>query len=449
MMNRKGFKYVPGFLLAGSVAAVALTNGGCSAVTTLEGAAQGCDEFPGSVGTLQLGGDAQAFVQAGADVVALANKMEGGVLTACEGIDADLMVTDTWTAMGPMAMGGSTDNEMTEACHQASVAISGILQGSAGAQADCSLSVSAGQCQVSASAEATCEGQCSASGSCTPPDVTVACQAGDLSGQCSAMCEANATCEGSATVEAQCQGSCEADCTGNCVPGTLPKVHCEGTCMGNCTGTCTAMGGTGMMVQSATCTGTCSGDCDAECDYTPGTPAHCEGTCQGTCNGNCKITATGGVSCSGMATCRGGCSVMVTAPQCEGQIKPAMCNASADCQASCSSHASLTATCTPPSAHLECSASASANVQTLVTTLSKNLPPIISAVQTQGPLAAQATANLATTGAAVVGDIGSASGKALACAEAAVSAAASASVSINVTVMASASVSGSCGGPMM
>jgi hypothetical protein len=88
-------------------------------------------------------------------------------------------------------------------------------------------------------------------------------------------------------------------------------------------------------------------------------------------------------------------------------------------------------------------------VQTLVTTLSKNLPPIISAVQTQGPLAAQATANLATTGAAVVGDIGSASGKALACAEAAVSAAASASVSINVTVMASASVSGSCGGPMM
>jgi len=69
-------------------------------------------------------------------------------------------------------------------------------------------------------------------------------------------------------------------------------------------------------------------------------------------------------------------------------------------------------------------------------------------VQTQGPLAVQATTNLATTGNAVVQDLGIASGKALACAGAAVSAAGSATVSINVTVTASASVSGSAGGPM-
>jgi hypothetical protein len=444
----KNFKYVSGLLLLGSVAAMAFANGGCSAVSTLVAATQGCDEFPGSVSTLQLGGDAQAFVQAGADVVNLANTMEGAVLTACENIDGALMVSDTWTAMGP-AMGGTTDKELTEACNQASLAISAILQGDAGAQVECSLSVSSGQCDVSATAEATCEGQCSASGSCTPPDITASCQAGDISGQCSGMCEASATCEGSATVDAQCQGSCEADCSGKCVPGTLPEVHCEGTCMGNCTGTCTATDNTATMVESAACAGTCSGECDQECDYTPGTPAHCEGTCEGTCNGNCKITAMGGISCGAMATCRGGCSVMVTAPQCEGQITPAMCNASANCQASCQSHATLTASCTPPKAQLECGASASASVQALAMTLATNLPPIISAVQTQGPLAAQAGASLATTGASVVADIGSASGKALACGDAAITAAASATVSINVTVTASASVSSSCGVPMM
>jgi hypothetical protein len=446
MTNRIGLKYVPGLLLGASVVAVALASGGCSAVTAIEQAAQGCNEFPGSVGTLMLGGDAQAFVQAGADVVTTANNMETAVLASCEGIDGDLQVTDTWTAMGP-TMGGTTNAELTEACNQASLAITAILQGDAGAQAECSLSVTSGQCQVSATAEASCEGQCSASGSCTPPDITAACQPGDISGQCSGMCEANATCEGSATVSAQCQGSCEADCAGSCTPGTLPTVHCEGTCMGMCTGTCTAMGGPGMMVDSAACAGTCSGQCNAECDYTPGTPAHCDGTCNGSCDGNCKITATGGVSCGAMATCRGACSVMVTAPTCEGQITPPACNASANCQASCESHASLTAACTPPTVQLECGASASGSLQTLVTTLSKNLPAIISAVQTQGPLALQATANLATTGSSVVQDLGSASGKALACAEAAATAGVSATASITVTVQASASVSTSAGGP--
>jgi hypothetical protein len=446
MTNGIGLKYVPGLLLGALVAAMALANGGCSAVATLAQAAQGCDEFPGSVSTLMLGGDAQAFVQAGADVVATANSMETAVLNACVGIDGDLMVTDTWTAMGP-AMGGTTDAEVTEACSQASMAITAILQGDAGAQAECSLSVTSGQCDVSATAEASCEGQCSASGSCTPPDITASCSPGDISGQCSGMCQASATCEGSATVSAMCQGSCEADCTGSCTPGTLPSVHCEGTCMGMCTGTCTAMGGTGMMVDSAACAGTCSGQCNAECDYTPGTPAHCDGTCNGSCNGNCKITATGGISCGAMATCRGGCSVMVTAPTCEGQITPAMCNASANCQASCESHASLTATCTPPTAQLECDAGASASVQALVTTLSTNLPPIITAVQTQGPLALQATANLAATGKSVAEDLGSVGGKAIACSGVALSAAASATVSINVSVQASASVSASAGGP--
>jgi hypothetical protein len=148
-----------------------------------------------------------------------------------------------------------------------------------------------------------------------------------------------------------------------------------------------------------------------------------------------------------MATCRGKCSVAVTAPKCEGQLTPAMCNASANCQASCKSHASLTAACTPPAAQLECGASASSSLQKLAATLKTNLPAIISAVETQGPLAVQATASLATSGQAVINDAGNESAQALACARVAFNAATSATASINVSVMASASVSASAGGP--
>ena len=45
MMQRKGLKFVPGLLLAGAVGAMALGNGGCSAVSNAAQAAQGCDEF--------------------------------------------------------------------------------------------------------------------------------------------------------------------------------------------------------------------------------------------------------------------------------------------------------------------------------------------------------------------------------------------------------------------
>lgn len=178
---------------------------------------------------------------------------------------------------------------------------------------------------------------------------------------------------------------------------------------------------------------------------TPGTPAHCNGTCNGTCNGNCKITATGGVSCGAMATCKGGCSVMVTAPTCEGAVTPAMCSSNVNCQGSCSSSANLQASCTPPTVTLQCSASASAGITAVVSTVQKNFPVLIQAAQTQGPIFATAAENLVKIGGSVAGDITSQSGQAIACAAVAAKAAATASVSVSVSVKASASVSGSAG----
>jgi hypothetical protein len=117
----------------------------------------------------------------------------------------------------------------------------------------------------------------------------------------------------------------------------------------------------------------------------------------------------------------------------------------ANCQASCSSDAELTATCTPPTVSLEVVGTASSDLTMLVTTIQTNLPAIIEVFKTQGSLVADGATNLVSTGSAVVSEVTSLGGKALACATVAAQASASASVSVNVSVMASASVSGSAG----
>ncbi len=437
MKNRVGLKFVPGMALVGLVAGV---TGGCSAANNIAQAAQGCDEFsggPSSVAGLQIDAKTKAFVQAAADLVSLANTMENGVYDACKKIDTDLGVADTWSAMSGL------DAQTTEACNQANTKIQAILMAAHSAQVVCSLSVSGGECTVNASAQASCEANCQASASCTEPDITVRCQPGDLTGQCSGTCDANATCEGSVMVEAACNGTCEADCDGECdATATAPSVTCNGTCTGNCTGSCVASAGT-TMVTKAACAGTCQGECDAKCTFTGGVKAHCQGTCNGKCTGSCKLAANSSLNCGAMVNCRGGCSVAYTAPSCEGSLSPPMCMGDVNCQASCSTDASLTATCTPPSASLECEGTVSSDLQKLVTTLQANLPPILLAAQSQGQLAAKAIQNFASTGSAVVSEVTSLGGKALACATVAAQASVGAATSINVSVMASVSVSAS------
>jgi hypothetical protein len=176
---------------------------------------------------------------------------------------------------------------------------------------------------------------------------------------------------------------------------------------------------------------------------------HCEGSCKGGCSGDCKLDANAMINCGANVNCKGGCSVAYTAPKCEGAITPAKCSSDVNCQASCQGHANLTAMCTPPTATLQCSANASASVMALVKTVGTNFPALLEAVQVQGPLAVSAVGNLKTTGQAVVSNIGSQTGKALACATAGVSASSKAAASVNVSVMASASVSASAGGPSM
>jgi hypothetical protein len=447
MNHRNELRGARGLVLVWVAGGLALSSGGCTAAAALNnavndvaGAASGCSEFPSSVDTLSLDSNTTAFLTAGASVVNLASSMEMSVYTACVNIASGLGVTDTWSSMSGL------DNQTKEACNQASAAITAALDADASAQAACGLSISGGECQVSASAEATCQASCTGSASCTPPDVSADCDPGSLSVQCAGTCNASAVCEGSATVEAQCQGSCQAQCSGECDGTASATVQCNGTCMGHCSGTC---GGTATTGGSAgeTCSGTCVGQCDAACTLTGSASVHCTGVCKGTCNGDCTITASGGISCGAMATCRGGCTGTATAPTCEGKLTPPACNGNANCQGSCETSAEATATCTPPAVTLACDSSVSGSLMTLSTLVQTNMPPLIAALQTQGPLVVTGLGQLGTTGAAIAQNAGMLTGKAIACAATATSAAANATVSVNVTVQASASVSTSAGGP--
>jgi hypothetical protein len=436
MKKSIGLKYVPGLALVGFVGAV---SSGCSAANAINNAVQatqGCDEFTsGGVAGLQIDAKTKAFVQATADLVATAKSMETSVYNACKAIDTDLMVPDTWTKMNGL------DAQVTEACTQANTKINAILAAAKTAQVVCGLSVSGGECTVNASAQASCEASCQASATCMEPDITVRCQPGELTGSCSGMCIAGGTCEGTASVEAACNGTCEADCDGECDGSTTAQVSCNGTCSGNCTGSCVT--GSTTMVNGAMCTGTCQGTCDAKCTYATGVKMHCQGTCNGKCTGNCTLASSGALSCGAMVNCRGGCMGTYTAPSCEGALKPAMCMGDANCQGSCQGDAALTAMCTPPVASLECEGTLSTDLQSLVTTLQKNLPAIILAAQTQGPLAGMGSAAVVQAGGSVVGELTTLSGKALACATAATQAYVGAVTSLNATVTVSVTVSAS------
>jgi hypothetical protein len=428
-----GLRLISGLALVGAVAAI---SSGCSsvsdAVNNVAGAAQGCNEFPASVASLQIDAKTKAFVTAAADLVNLASSMETSVYTSCKQIDTDLGVPDTWSAKSGL------DAQTQEACDQANTKIQAILAAAHSASVTCGLSVSGGQCTVDASAQASCEANCQADATCTEPDITVRCMPGELTGQCSGTCNVNATCEGSVNVEAACNGTCEADCDGECdATATAPQVDCNGTCSGNCTGTCD-----GSAASGTTCAGTCQGQCDAHCTFATGIKAHCKGTCSGKCTGNCTLTNNSSLNCGANVDCKGGCSVAYTAPSCEGALTPPTCMGDANCNASCSTDAQLTATCTPPSADLECEGTASTDLTKLVATLKTNLPALLQAAS-QGQLLATAVGNFGSTGTAEVQALGTLGGKALVCATSAAQASAAAVASVNVSVSVSVSVSAS------
>ena len=406
----------------------------CSAAKDAADLASGCDELnqgATAVGMLDIDAKLKAFVVASADLQTVATRIKADVKAACVDMATRLGATDTWTAKG------DSDDAITEACNQASAKVTEILN--ANANANLTVSISGGECTVNADVQAQCEASCKADVSCTEPDITVRCDPGKLTGVCSAMCNASATCEGTVEVQAQCSGTCAAQCTGSCsgsCSGTITG-GCMGTCEGTCDGVATPAGG------MANCAGKCEGKCSA-LSATAMCSGQCSATCKGTCTGRCTLDATSSINCGAMVNCTGGCSVMYTAPKCEGTLKPPMCMGDASCQGSCSGRASLNAQCTPAKATVSFTGN-TADLVKLQGAIEANLPKIWVAANTEGKLFVEASAKVVDAGAAAVSAAASFGGKAFACAGAAAKATATANVSVSVSVMASANVSSSCG----
>jgi hypothetical protein len=441
-MNNHRMKYVPGLVLAASITAVALSNGGCSAVSNAQAAAAGCSGLTPATST------AQATVKAWVDTLAALQTAADGVqmewLATCNEINSDLGLDTSKTTA-------------SDACGVLNAKIQTDLM----AGVTLTLTVSPPACQADIGVQASCEADCQASASC---DVKANCTGGDVvvgcNGSCSAQCDVTApsfacmgSCKGSCTATAavQCMGECSGSCTapmwtGTCDAGCTASF--TGTCGGNCTGMCDGSSMTGAACKGK-CVGTCdakaSGSCSAMCTgmFSGGTcSAMCTGscnvaagaTCSGMCNGTCSYTP-GSATC--MGECHGTCSAQVSPPTCTGSLN---CKASATCHGDCQAQAQARLECSPPQVNFDIEGDATlyASFQTHLGDIGKAFSDTLALkdliLGTNG-IASQTASTFSA-----IGDVGAAGG---ACIISQASAVGNVTTSINVSVSASATVSGS------
>jgi len=413
----------------------------CALKHDVQAAATGCDEFQTgtAVATLEIDGKVKAFAQASADLRDIGNVIKADVKVACVNIAKDLGETDRWT--DDDADGSLSNADKTGACDVAAAKIDAIMTASVQAGASFALEVSGGQCTVDAEAQASCEAACKADAKCVEGTVTVRCPPAELSVQCDTECKATAVCQGHAALEANCMGKCESECTGSC-SGELRGTTvggCTGMCEGKCDGVATPAGG------MASCTGTCEGRCTQP---HPAAMCHgkCSSSCNGKCKGECKLDATAGMNCGANVACKGGCTGTATQPKCETELTPPVCTVDANCESSCSGQASAKMICEPITITLAFNVDATGDLAKLKTTVEANLPKLLLAAKTQGPLAVRALQKVSASGKAVLDASGSLGGKAIACAGTAAEASLRATSSMSVSVSASTSVSSSCTG---
>jgi hypothetical protein len=229
--------------------------------------AAACPELGGNVDALhaQVSADeranikVRAFVQAAKDMGAVAMQIEAEAAEACRrmGTDIGMSPSELAATSGP---GGQAQG----ACGALGARIDVLMRQGISVR----VAATPPACQMSAQAEASCAGACSAQ--IDPGEIVARCEPARLS------------------------GFCQGRCTG----------HCDGTCRGQCRGACSAVDAQG------NCMGACSGDCAGSCDTT--CHARCEGTwqaprCEGVvrppsadaeCNASCRAHANVNASCT-------------------------------------------------------------------------------------------------------------------------------------------------------
>jgi hypothetical protein len=214
-------------------------------------------------------------------------------------------------------------------------------------------------------------------------------------------------CEVNADVEA----ACKAQCRGYVEPGDIKATCAPGHLYGRCDGTCT---------------GTCSGVCRGQCDGRMDTSGRCEGTCTGDCSGDC----------------RGRCSVDFQEPKCDLRVTPP--SADVRCESACKAHADLTARCTEARVMVRADVNVG-EMGRLVDTLSRNLPPLITAQIAYGKRLAGDIQVLVRSGVELPKAFAHLSARAGACLAASANATVTAEVSLRVSVQMSASINAKAG----
>jgi hypothetical protein len=399
--------------LRAAVAVLAIAPVACVASTSNEGpgssggSTTGCPEF--QVGgtfdsSTQIDARVRAFMQASADLGAMASTLKSATRTACIGIATDLALPDTWSAYGD-SDDGISNGKGDGACDVARARMVALMTGNV--NANFALVVTRGACHPDFDAETKCEAGCASETTCTPGTVESRCAPGSLNVQCQGSCNSQAYCEGTTDVTTQCEGSC------------------EGECMGSCAGTCTDEGGH-------------RSDNDANCH------GKCDAHCSGQCSGRCKIDVSQGEQCGSNVTCTGGCTGSYTSPRCETEFTPPVCQIDETCFESCRTHVVATAKCDPDTVKLLADVTVSGDVAKLVDSIDRNLPPLLQAGEAQGRIAVDIVSNVGATGQAVLSNAGSLDLHSVACATAATQSLASSTTDLNLSVQASVGTVSDC-----
>jgi hypothetical protein len=248
-----------------------------------------------------------------------------------------------------------------------------------------------------------------------PGKLAASCEGGELSAQCEGKCQG--TCEGKAAFA--CEGTCSAQCSGSCSGGF--KGQCGGQCSGACDGAA--------MARAGSCAGVCEGSCDVNASGT------CTAECRGECSGSCESSAQ--VQCDG--ACKGGCEGTMKAPQCTGQFKPPVVDAS--CHAACVGAATAEVVCEKP----QFEAGVSGGSKDLRQALRKHVPLVMTAVRVNAERALASAQAVVDAGASIQGSLGDVGGDAVSCLTAGIALAGSATVNIKGSIEISGKAKGYAG----
>jgi hypothetical protein len=385
--------------MLGSFASIA-----CISTTSGIGqAGQGCSELQADSidSTVKVDARVRVFMQASVDLRAVAATIKVAVKKACIGIDNDLGVNDSWSALGDVDDAIHNTNN-TGACDAARDRITAIMESNAGKSANFALILSHGACHADFDTQIKCEAGCETKETCDPGTVVTRCEPGQISVTCSGSCSANATCEGRSDDACGCQGSCEAECDGMCT---------------------------------------------AECSS--GGPPNAAGECHGKCSGHCSGKCTGGchndqaVDCGASIKCKGECMGTVSDPVCETEFNPPSCTIDTSCFECCRASVSTKMKCDPPTVKLLAQTN-DADVLKLVASINANLPPLVDVADQQGKIVVKGVERLVATGQVVLQEAGSLDGHSIACATAAAKVSGEASATLHASAQGGVDVGDTC-----